>query len=358
VWGWAIEWCFFLIETTAILLYYYGWDRVSAKTHQLLAWVYAGASFLTLAVINGIVSFMLTPGAWLENGSFWSGVFNPGYLPQLVARTGASLALAGVYGLVTAMYVAQPELRERLVHWVSKWVLWAFALFPVGALSLLAVMSPHSRELALGGAAPVAIMHGFTLILSVIILAAAYFGPFRKPAHMTKTFAAVLLSLALLTTGGAEWVREGIRKPFVIYDYLSNPELLRYCPQAEKIYVGKKAAEHTLTQDEINALLVRKGREGKRVVRLKGGDPFVFGRGGEECEELAKAGIAFEVVPGITAAIGAPCYAGIPVTHRDLNSSFTFITGHEKEEEYKDKQDGRLSGSSNNFGGHHTSSSR
>jgi len=102
--------------------------------------------------------------------------------------------------------------------------------------------------------------------------------------------------------------------------------------------VGKKAAAHSMTQDEINALLVEKAKDGKRVVRLKGGDPFIFGRGGEECLALAATGIRFEVVPGITAAIGAPAYAGIPVTHRDFNSSFTFITGHEKEEEYKDPQ--------------------
>ena len=123
----------------------------------------------------------------------------------------------------------------------------------------------------------------------------------------------------------------------VVYDYLANPLLLAHCrPGVEAIYVGKKAASHTMTQAEINALLAAQGQAGKRVVRLKGGDPFVFGRGGEECEALAAAGVAFEVVPGITAALAAPAYAGIPVTHRDFNSSFTFITGHEKEEEYKD----------------------
>src|SRR6185295_8814593 len=102
-------------------------------------------------------------------------------------------------------------------------------------------------------------------------------------------------------------------------------------------------------QEQINALLVELGQSGKRVVRLKGGDPFVFGRGGEECEALKNAGVAFEVVPGVTAAIAAPCYAGIPVTHRDFNSSFTLITGHEKEEQYKDdaaKARGSAGGSS------------
>lgn len=124
----------------------------------------------------------------------------------------------------------------------------------------------------------------------------------------------------------------------VVYDYLSNPELLAHGPQAEAIYVGKKAASHSMTQDQINDLLIDQARLGKKVVRLKGGDPFVFGRGGEECEALYNAGIPFEVVPGITAAIAAPAYAGIPVTHRDFNSSFTFITGHEKEEEYKESE--------------------
>ena len=126
------------------------------------------------------------------------------------------------------------------------------------------------------------------------------------------------------------------RADVVIYDALANPELLKHCkPTTERIYVGKKAAAHSFTQEAINALLVEKASPGRRVVRLKGGDPFVFGRGAEECEALLAAGIPFEIVPGVTAAIAAPAYAGIPVTHRDFNSSFTLITGHEKEEQYQ-----------------------
>jgi uroporphyrinogen III methyltransferase/synthase len=116
----------------------------------------------------------------------------------------------------------------------------------------------------------------------------------------------------------------------IVYDHLVNPEMLGWAGEnAEIIYAGKKAGEHTLKQDEINKLLVEKARDGKKVVRLKGGDPFVFGRGAEEAQAIVGAGIAFEVVPGITSAIAGPAYAGIPVTHRGENSHVTFFTGHE-----------------------------
>ncbi len=116
----------------------------------------------------------------------------------------------------------------------------------------------------------------------------------------------------------------------IVYDHLANPEMLGWAREdAEIIYAGKRAAEHTLSQDEINKLIVEKARDGKSVVRLKGGDPFVFGRGAEEAKEIAAAGIGFEIVPGITSAIAGPAYAGIPVTHRAENSHVTFFTGHE-----------------------------
>ena len=116
----------------------------------------------------------------------------------------------------------------------------------------------------------------------------------------------------------------------LIYDYLCNPEMLQWArPGAEIVYAGKSGTTHTLPQEEINALLVKHAGEGKTVVRLKGGDPYVFGRGGEEAQALAQAGIAFEVVPGVTSAIAVPAYAGIPVTHRDFASTVTFVTGHE-----------------------------
>jgi uroporphyrinogen III methyltransferase/synthase len=131
----------------------------------------------------------------------------------------------------------------------------------------------------------------------------------------------------LLTLRGAEALAAA---DVVVYDYLANPALLALArPEAEQIYVGKKAGRHTLSQDEINALLVQRGLAGDRVARLKGGDPFVFGRGGEEALALVQAGVSFAVVPGVTSAVAAPAYAGIPVTHRGLASSLAVITGHE-----------------------------
>jgi uroporphyrinogen III methyltransferase/synthase len=116
----------------------------------------------------------------------------------------------------------------------------------------------------------------------------------------------------------------------IVYDRLVSPELLRGAASgAELLYVGKESGAHSVPQDQIGALLVARARAGKRVVRLKGGDPFVFGRGGEEAEDLAEAGLAFEVIPGVTSAVAVPAYAGIPVTHRSVASSFAVITGHE-----------------------------
>ena len=131
----------------------------------------------------------------------------------------------------------------------------------------------------------------------------------------------------LLTLRAADALRHA---DVLLYDALaSDPTIAMVPATCERIFVGKRGGNHALPQDDIEALIVRKAREGKRVVRLKGGDPFVFGRGAEEAQELRAAGIPFEIVPGISSSIAAPAYAGIPVTHRDYNTAFTVATGHE-----------------------------
>ncbi len=146
----------------------------------------------------------------------------------------------------------------------------------------------------------------------------------------------------LITWRGLECLQEA---DVIVYDRLVDERLLGQAKAgAELIYVGKASSAHTMSQDEINALLVAKGKEGKTVVRLKGGDPYMFGRGGEEAEELVDAGVEFEVVPGVTSAIAVPAYAGIPVTHRKATSTFTVITGHEAAKDESALDWGKLAG--------------
>jgi uroporphyrinogen III methyltransferase/synthase len=131
----------------------------------------------------------------------------------------------------------------------------------------------------------------------------------------------------LITVKGLECIKKA---DVLIYDYLASPILLKHArKQTEILYVGKKGGDHTLSQDEINSLITEKAQKGLTVTRLKGGDPFIFGRGGEEAEILVRNGIPFEIVPGVTSAIAAPAYAGIPLTHRKFTSTLAFITGHE-----------------------------
>ena len=131
----------------------------------------------------------------------------------------------------------------------------------------------------------------------------------------------------LMTVRGLQLLREA---QVVVYDQLVNPLLLeQVSPQAQQIFVGKQAGRHSIAQNEINEVLVNYALQGNSVVRLKGGDPFVFGRGGEEAESLVDAGIPFEVVPGVSSAVAVPAYAGIPLTHRKMASSFAVVTGHE-----------------------------
>ncbi len=134
--------------------------------------------------------------------------------------------------------------------------------------------------------------------------------------------------IGLITVRGFELIRNC---DCVIYDYLANPDLLKHAPEdAEQIYVGKISGQPHKTQDEINGILVDAAQRHKRIVRLKGGDPLLFGRGGEEATVLNKADIEFEIVPGVTSGLAVPCYAGIPITHRDCSSSAVFLTGREK----------------------------
>ncbi len=136
--------------------------------------------------------------------------------------------------------------------------------------------------------------------------------------------------IGLITVRGMELISTA---DVIVYDQLANHELLRHAREGAKLIdVGKEGGNHKVVQQDINRIIVEEATQGARVVRLKGGDPFMFGRGGEEAEELRSAGISVHVVPGVTSAIAAPALAGIPVTHRDFTSTVTFVTGHERDD--------------------------
>ena len=133
VWGWAIEWVFFFLEITSALLYLYGWDKLEPKLHQWYGWIYFITAYASLVVINGIITFMLTPGHWIENHEFWTGFFNPTYLPSLFFRICISLALAGIYALITASVQKNAALKARIVRWGALWTVPSLLLLPVFA---------------------------------------------------------------------------------------------------------------------------------------------------------------------------------------------------------------------------------
>jgi len=218
VWAWAIEWVFFLVEIASAFIYYYSWDRVPRRTHLAVGWIYFAAAWLSLFMINGILSFMMTPGGWLDTGSLWDGLLNPSFWPSLVLRTCVSVALAGLYVLIMAATLEPGALRERLTHWAGKWLWPPFIVMPFAGAWYVAVVPPAARAAAL--AAPVILLQTLSVVFSLLIFGFALLGPSRRPASLSMPLAVLIATLGLMVTGTSEWVREAIRKPYIIYDYM------------------------------------------------------------------------------------------------------------------------------------------
>jgi cytochrome bd-type quinol oxidase subunit 1 len=220
VWGWAIEWVFFFVEIAAAFVYYYGWERLDRQTHLMVGWIYFGAAWASLLVINGILTFMLTPGSWIETKSFASAYFNPGMLPSLVVRTAVCIALAGIYALITSSAVGDVGLRCEVVRYAARWLLVGALVIPLGGVWYISTLPPLARQISMGEAPAVTIFAGLSILFSALVVAFTYFGPYQRPRQFTTAFAFLLAVLALSTTGVTEWVREAVRKPYIIYGYM------------------------------------------------------------------------------------------------------------------------------------------
>jgi len=167
VWGWAIEWVFFIVEIAAAFIYYYGWDRLSPQTHLRVGWIYFGAAWASLLVINGILTFMLTPGKWIERQTFASAYFNPGMLPSLVVRTAVCVALAGVYALITSSAVRDVALRNNVVRYAAQWLLFGAMVIPLAGIWYISTLPSMAREVSMGGSPVVTLFAGLSILLSV-----------------------------------------------------------------------------------------------------------------------------------------------------------------------------------------------
>jgi cytochrome bd-type quinol oxidase subunit 1 len=216
VWGWAIEWVFFFVEIAAALIYVYQWDRLSRRAHLAVGWIYAVAAWLSLAVINGIITYMLTPGRWLQTRGFWDGFFNPTYFPSLLLRTAMAVALAGMFGLVTARGAA----RERLVRRAGAWLaVGVVLLVPFAAWYRLRLPAPARGYLA-GGIVAVRHAADAAALLAALALVLALVFALWKPRWMNPLITAVLLACGLVVMGSGEYIREVSRKPWSIGGYI------------------------------------------------------------------------------------------------------------------------------------------
>jgi mono/diheme cytochrome c family protein/cytochrome bd-type quinol oxidase subunit 1 len=219
VWGWAIEWVFFFLEITAALLYLYGWETLDPKLHEWFGWVYFITAFASLVVINGIITFMLTPGHWIDNHQFWSGILNPTYLPSLLFRFCMSLALAGIYALITASVQTNAALKVRIVRWGALWTVPSLLLLPLCARWYIHDIPPELWASARGAmptgthfAMSAIILLGVTLLL--VLVASAW------PARLHLAFSLLVAIVAFGAMDSFEFVRESVRKPYVIENYL------------------------------------------------------------------------------------------------------------------------------------------
>jgi mono/diheme cytochrome c family protein len=276
VWGWAIEWTFFVAEIAAAMVYYYGWDRLSPKVHMTVGWIYFANAWLSLVIINGILTYMLTPGAWLETRGFWAGFFNPTYFPSVIARTLISMGLAGMYALLVASRSTDVDLKERVARWAGlRWVLPSAALLvPSLIWYMVAAASagvPVAEILGAADGSPLAVLGAMLTVdptsgqpiaqqgvraavfatVAVVLLTLAIATVLRRSYGVVAT--ALLMAAGFVAFGGAEWSREDLRKPWVIGNYMFVNSVRLPAPEAVTA-LQPQQAEHgdPLSVDALN----------------------------------------------------------------------------------------------------------
>jgi len=242
VFAWATEWVFFIVEIVSLLIYYYTFDRMDSKHHVIVGWIYFIAAWISLFIIDGIVSFMLTPGSWLETKNFWDGFFNPSFAPSLFFRTFIALVLAGVYGLLTSTHLREPDLRQTMVRYCVLWLVAPFVLLIPSAWWYLQVVSPQAKALILGGSPEILRYSQAFLWISPLVFLGGLIMVIRLPRGLQRALAAVLFVLSFFFLGYFEMIREAGRRPFIIHGHMySNTILASEVPRIRQQGVLKSA---------------------------------------------------------------------------------------------------------------------
>jgi mono/diheme cytochrome c family protein len=232
VFGWATEWVFFLAEIVSLLVYYYGWERLSARDHQIVGGLYFFFGWMSLFMINGIIGYMLTPGEWLETGNFWDGFFNPTFWPQLVFRTALSVTFAGLFGFVTGTLIKEEKSRGTVVRTCAAWTVAGMALVALTGMWYIHSLPPEQYQLAMEESARVEwFMNSFWWVGIAVLVGGLLLG-IRMPRSLGFPVALVVLLLGLGLTGSFESIREAARKPYIIWgERYSNSILPEQMPE-------------------------------------------------------------------------------------------------------------------------------
>lgn len=216
VFGWATEWVFFVVEITAITVYFYTFGRMEPRAHMAVGWVYFAAAWLSLFVINGIITFMLTPGGWTGTGNFWAGFFNPTFWPSLLFRTLIAISLAGIFALMATAYSRTPEIKRSMTRFSGWWaVLPLVAAAPVGWW-YLQTLPEEARRMVLQANPTIqsALDHGLYALGGLAVLVLIF--TLLRPAWHNRVVSFLILTCALIVMGAFEWTREAARRPYIV----------------------------------------------------------------------------------------------------------------------------------------------
>lgn len=227
VFGWATEWVFFLVEIVALFIYFYTFDRMERRTHQIVGWIYFIAAWCSLLLINGIIGCMLTPGRWVETGDFWAGFFNPSFWPSLLFRSCLAAMLAGLYAFVTCAWQPRENLKQTMTRFSGKWTLVALAGAVPTGYWYLSVLPQPARTLVAGASPTIVRALDWGLYSAIAILLISLIFTIIMPALHNRTIALLALTCGLLVIGAFEWTREAARRPYVINEVMYSNGILK-----------------------------------------------------------------------------------------------------------------------------------